>query len=39
MKKQPAKISSTQWFIILWLGGFLTLFLIAGLFKVLLFFI
>ncbi|WP_205680636.1 DUF2474 domain-containing protein [Acinetobacter haemolyticus] len=39
MKKQPVKISSTQWFIILWLGGFLTLLLIAGLFKVLLFFI
>ncbi|MEE9901769.1 DUF2474 domain-containing protein [Acinetobacter haemolyticus] len=38
MKKQHTKISSTQWFIILWLGGFLTLLLIAGVFKILLFF-
>lgn len=34
--KLPNKISQTQWFIILWLAGFLTLFLIAAFFRVLI---
>lgn len=34
-KTAPAKIqlSKTQWFIVLWLGGFLALALIAGAFR------
>ncbi len=30
------KLSQTQWFIILWLGGFLTLAFIAGFFRMLI---
>lgn len=30
------KLSQTQWFIVLWLGGFLSLLMIAGFFKLLL---
>ncbi|WP_288500123.1 DUF2474 domain-containing protein [uncultured Acinetobacter sp.] len=29
------KLSQTQWFILLWLGGFLTLAIIAGFFRML----
>lgn len=36
MKKSSVKLSQTQWFILLWLGGFLALVVIAGLFKVIL---
>lgn len=36
MKKSSVKLSQTQWFILLWLGGFLALAAIAGLFKVIL---
>lgn len=32
------KLSSTQWFILLWLAGFCGLAMIAGIFKVLLHF-
>ncbi len=32
------KLSSTQWFILLWLVGFTGLAVIAGLFKILLYF-
>lgn len=31
------KLNSTQWFILLWLAGFLGLTAIAGIFKVLLY--
>ncbi|EOR02273.1 MULTISPECIES: hypothetical protein [Acinetobacter] len=30
------KLSQTQWFIVLWLGGFLSLLMIAGFFRLLL---
>ncbi|MCH7335056.1 DUF2474 domain-containing protein [Acinetobacter sp. NIPH 2699] len=30
------KLSQTQWFIVLWLGGFLSLLVVAGFFKLLL---
>ncbi|MDY0842525.1 DUF2474 domain-containing protein [Acinetobacter radioresistens] len=30
------KLSQTQWFIVLWLGGFLSLLIVAGFFKLLL---
>lgn len=30
------KLSQTQWFVVLWLGGFLTLVLIAGFFRMLI---
>nr|WP_323807879.1 DUF2474 domain-containing protein [Acinetobacter baumannii] len=30
MKKSSVKLSQTQWFILLWLGGFLALAVIAG---------
>ncbi|WP_413772550.1 DUF2474 domain-containing protein [Acinetobacter sp. ANC 4973] len=33
-----SKMNSNQWFIVLWLVGFLGLALIAGLFRVLLYF-
>lgn len=36
MKNISSKLSQTQWFILLWLGGFLALAVIAGLFKVIL---
>ncbi|MBD1230919.1 DUF2474 domain-containing protein [Acinetobacter seifertii] len=37
MKKSSVKLNQTnQWFILLWLGGFLALAVIAGLFKVIL---
>ncbi|MEZ6841457.1 DUF2474 domain-containing protein [Acinetobacter baumannii] len=36
MEKSSVKLSQTQWFILLWLGGFLALVVIAGLFKVIL---
>ncbi|WP_152607815.1 DUF2474 domain-containing protein [Acinetobacter sp. A47] len=39
MKKLQLKLSSKQWFILLWLGGFFSLLAIAGLFRALLFFI
>lgn len=35
MKKSSVKLNQTQWFILLWLGGF-ALAVIAGLFKVIL---
>lgn len=38
MKKINLKLNQTQWFITLWLVGFLGLAVIAGLFKVLLYF-
>jgi hypothetical protein len=34
--KLSQKLSETQWFIVLWLGGFLTLAVIAGLFRMLI---
>ena len=30
------KLSQTQWFIVLWLGGFLSLLMISGFFRMLL---
>ncbi|WP_099092636.1 DUF2474 domain-containing protein [Acinetobacter larvae] len=36
MAKFNIKLNKTQWFIVLWLAGFLGLALIAGLFKMLL---
>ncbi|MFA3335428.1 DUF2474 family protein [Acinetobacter baumannii] len=36
MKKSSVKLSQTQWFILLWLGSFLALAVIASLFKVIL---
>ncbi|MFV5494439.1 DUF2474 domain-containing protein [Acinetobacter towneri] len=30
------KLSQTQWFIVLWLGGFLSLLIVAGLFRLLI---
>lgn len=36
MKNLSSKLTQTQWFILLWLGGFLALALIAGFFKVIL---
>lgn len=36
MKNLSSKLTQTQWFILLWLGGFLALAIIAGLFKVIL---
>ncbi|EOQ64002.1 hypothetical protein F935_01632 [Acinetobacter calcoaceticus ANC 3811] len=36
MKKLSVKLNQTQWFILLWLAGFLALGVIAGLFKVIL---
>ncbi|ENV16113.1 MULTISPECIES: DUF2474 family protein [Acinetobacter] len=30
------KLSQTQWFVVLWLGGFLTLAIIAGFFRMLI---
>lgn len=38
MKKQ-FRLSSNQWFILLWLSGFISLLIITGIFKILLFFI
>ncbi|AXY56771.1 DUF2474 family protein [Acinetobacter chinensis] len=34
--KLSQKLSETQWFIVLWLGGFLALAVIAGLFRMLI---
>ncbi|OTG80390.1 DUF2474 domain-containing protein [Acinetobacter sp. ANC 4648] len=34
--KIPHKLSETQWFIVLWLCGFLALLLIAGMFRMLI---
>nr|WP_213067191.1 MULTISPECIES: DUF2474 family protein [unclassified Acinetobacter] len=36
MEVTTLKLSQTQWFIILWLGGFLTLAVIAGFFRMLI---
>ncbi|MFV5591797.1 DUF2474 family protein [Acinetobacter variabilis] len=36
MKKMQNRLSPTAWFILLWCFGFLTLGLIAGLFRLLL---
>ncbi|MBJ9721349.1 DUF2474 domain-containing protein [Acinetobacter calcoaceticus] len=36
MKNLSSKLTQTQWFILLWLAGFLALAVIAGLFKVIL---
>ncbi len=38
MKKWNIKLTQTQWFILLWLVGFLGLAVIAGLFRLLLYF-
>lgn len=38
MKKYKMHLTSTQWFIVLWFVGFLGLAIIAGLFRLLLFF-
>ncbi|WP_343596239.1 DUF2474 domain-containing protein [Acinetobacter sp.] len=38
MKKMNIRLGQTQWFIVLWFAGFLGLGVIAGLFKVLLYF-
>ncbi|NEN76536.1 DUF2474 domain-containing protein [Pelistega sp. NLN82] len=35
--KQKRKLSSIQWFILLWLAGFVGLAVIAGLFRLLLY--
>ncbi|WP_031953145.1 hypothetical protein [Acinetobacter baumannii] len=32
MKKSSVKLSQTQWFILLWLGGFFAFAVVAGLF-------
>nr|WP_213071527.1 MULTISPECIES: DUF2474 family protein [Acinetobacter] len=36
MEVTTLKLSQTQWFIVLWLGGFLTLAVIAGFFRMLI---
>lgn len=38
MQKLQLKLSSMQWFILLWIVGFLGLAIIAGLFKLMLYF-
>ncbi|WP_264754223.1 hypothetical protein [Acinetobacter qingfengensis] len=38
MQKFKLELTSTQWFIVLWLVGFLGLAIIAGLFRLLLLF-
>lgn len=38
MKRFTEKLTQTQWFIVLWLVGFLGLAVIAGMFKLLLWF-
>lgn len=38
MTKMHFELTQTQWFIVLWLGGFLGLAAIASLFRVLLYF-
>lgn len=38
MQKLPLKLNPTAWFILLWCVGFISLVLIAGLFKLMLYF-